>query len=113
LVSCYRLLQLFCEGHYIDMQEYLRVQKQGGQINVKSINFISQIAMHFGIFIRIINSECIKVGSQLLDFLIESLQGPCLNNQQCLTSSKIVDFIKELMKIFQKKQDNALISPSV
>lgn len=41
LTSSYRFLQLFCEGHYIEMQEYLRVQKQNGQINVKSINFIS------------------------------------------------------------------------
>jgi RyR and IP3R Homology associated len=52
----------------------------------------------FGAWIKFANIHSLRIGSQMLEFLIESVQGPCRDNQITLTKSKSVDFIKDLFK---------------
>ena len=87
-------MQLFCEGHYLNMQDFLRVQKFGEVLFVKNVDMINWTGTKFGQIIQYVNSNCISLASQILDFLIESIQGPCKENQKTLTKAKIIVFIK-------------------
>ena len=80
LIRLLRMLQLFCEGHNNQMQNYLRVQKYQGRINGKTVNFLRHIAQIYGHYIKFVNVHCIDLGDQIIEFLIEALQGPCLQN---------------------------------
>ena len=100
IVQVYHLLQLFCEGHNQVLQNYLRQQIQNGKINGKSFNFISHSAHIFGKLIKFINIKCINLGDQIIEFLIESLQGPCKANQSELARNKIVFCVKDFLSQF-------------
>ncbi|KAL4441627.1 hypothetical protein ABPG74_021559 [Tetrahymena malaccensis] len=105
LKRIYRFLQLFCEGHFLPLQDFLREQKQNGNTNPYSINFIKVISQNFGSLIRYLNDKTIDLGQQMIDLLIESLQGPCQMNQKCLSDNRIVDYIKELLSTFNQESD--------
>ena len=105
LIQVYRLLQLFCEGHNSTLQNYLRVQTQEGRVNGKSFNFIGFASHFFGNLEKFINIHCVELGDQLIEFLIESLQGPCLENQLDLSRNKIVDFVKDFVSLFPSDID--------
>ncbi|EAR94170.2 cation channel family protein (macronuclear) [Tetrahymena thermophila SB210] len=105
LKRIYRFLQLFCEGHFLPLQDFLREQKQNGNLNPQSINFIKTISQNFGSLIRYLNDKTIDLGQQMIDLLIESLQGPCQLNQKCLSDNRIVDYIKELLSTFNQESD--------
>ena len=103
LVKYFRILQLLCEGHNLDIQNHLRMQvNANGTFNYKSFNFLVGAAAWFGGLIRYINIHCISFGNQLLDFLIEAVQGPCAENQQTLVNTKIIDFCIEFSVRFSK-----------
>lgn len=85
------------------MQNYFRKQVQQGIVNGKTINFLKLTVIQFGTFLRFLNVESISLGKQMINFLIESMQGPCVKNQESLANSKIVDFTKTLLQKFIKK----------
>lgn len=90
-----RFLQLLCEGHYLDMQNYLRDQKYENP----SLNrdFVSFGAKMLSTFVKINNKMSLELGIQLLDFLVELVQGPCIANQAQLINIKVVDICKDLL----------------
>jgi inositol 1,4,5-triphosphate receptor type 3 len=45
------------------------------------------------------------IGNQLLDFMIESVQGPCLENQILFCKNKVIDTCKDFLAKFQRKFD--------
>jgi hypothetical protein len=74
-----RFLQLFCEGHNLKMQNMLRVQPHVFLAN-KHVNFIEIGAKFLRSFVKFNNVSCIDLGEQILDFLLETVQGPCQEN---------------------------------
>lgn len=105
LKHIYRLLQLFCEGHNLSMQNYLREQKINGEIVGRTHDFIFQSAINFSNILKFINIHSVDLGAQLLDFLVECIQGPCPENQVNLTRAKIIDTSKDFINKFQKTID--------
>ena len=101
----YLLLRLFCEGHRQDMQEHLRVQYMFKRIHGKTHNFISNTSYKFGAMVKFINVHCTGLLNEIIDFLIEAIQGPCVNNQLELSKAKIVEFVKDLLSDFITKND--------
>ena len=59
----------------------------------------------FGYYIKFVNNCCIELGDQIIEFLIESLQGPCLQNQLELSKNKIVDLVKIFIAAFKEDID--------
>ena len=103
LVKLFRLLQLFCEGHNFEMQNHLRIQLvSNDSINVKSFDFLSNSAVWFASYIKFANASCLDFGNQLLDFLIEAVQGPCPENQRTLVASKIINSCMDYATMFHK-----------
>ena len=105
LIKIFKLLQLFCEGHNHDLQLYLRKQEQQGYVSGKTINFIKDTSQLFGSYYKFANVYSVELGEQLIDFLIESLQGPCKENQEDLADNKIVEFVEKFLLIFQNQND--------
>ena len=89
------------------MQDYLREQKQSdsSEINGQTVDFISRTAQLFGQYIKFINIHTVEIGEQMIDFLNESLQGPCPENQQTLARNKIIDYIKDFILLFPRESD--------
>lgn len=77
-----RFLQLLTEGHNLDLQNFLREQKYAnGIVNPKSFDFISYVAQMLAIYEKqYINCFSCELGMQIIDTLIEVIQGPCKLN---------------------------------
>ena len=101
----FRLLQLFCEGHMQKLQNFLREQTFHGVKSGTSFDFIHMSAQFFASYIKFINIYCIDMGNQLLDFMIEAIQGPALENQVSFCKNKTVDVCKDFLAKFQRDSD--------
>lgn len=51
---------------------------------------------------KIINSVTVGVGHQLLDTIVEVIQGPCKENQRTLVNAKILDSCREFINMLSK-----------
>ena len=63
----------------------------------QSINMIQISGSLYGTYLKFINCYCSDLGIQILDFLIESVQGPCNENQCDLVENGIVDQISDFI----------------
>lgn len=112
----FRFLQLTCEGHNLDFQNYLRTQP-GHTTSVNLINCIVDYLLrlqesvmdfywHYSskemideggkeYFLR-----AIQVCSQVFNTLTESIQGPCVGNQMTLANSRLWDAINGFFFLF-------------
>jgi hypothetical protein len=94
-----RFFQLLCEGHNSDLQNFLREQNLPSTEAkaADNIDFITHAVIMFGSFVKFFNRQCYETGIALVDFLIESLQGPCKGNQEIVIKCKILDFSKDFI----------------
>ncbi|KAJ3126150.1 hypothetical protein HK098_007861 [Nowakowskiella sp. JEL0407] len=98
-----RVLQLVCEGHFSDFQNYLREQPD----NIKSFNLVSDCVDLLRTMIALevrfsstpfrIPEGYLSVEEQILDTLIEFEQG-CVENQVELFNCKILNIIMDILK---------------
>lgn len=97
-MQIFEFFQLLCEGHNIDLQNFLRTQEQEDDENVSnSVDFIAITTNSFVTFIKFYNSDVMDLGQKILSLLVECVQGPCLENQKTLHSNKIVESCREFM----------------
>jgi len=99
VIRILRFLQLLVEGHYTPLQEHMREQRMSdGQINPKSFDFVGFISTMLGVFEKqYVNCYSCEMGYQMIDTLIELIQGPCKENQRTLVSSKVIDNCRDLI----------------
>lgn len=103
IIRCMRLLrflQLLTEGHHTALQNFLREQTlPNGVINQKSFDFVSNVAQMLAVYEKqYINSYSCTLGMQLMETLIEVVQGPCKLNQKRLVEAKIIDCCRDLIQ---------------
>mmetsp|Transcript_28121 Transcript_28121/g.24853 ORF Transcript_28121/g.24853 Transcript_28121/m.24853 type:complete len:328 (+) Transcript_28121:955-1938(+) len=101
LKRLYRFIQLFCEGHNRELQNHLREQKTttGAPIQ-KDYDFIKKTSFYFYTLIKSVNRDSLDVATQMLDFLIESVQGPCLGNQKAQVEAKMINTCMDFLTFF-------------
>ena len=108
-IKTFMFLQSLCEGHNEMMQNYLRDQFEKDDLRyTHNVDFINLSAQLFGSLIKILRPELVDLTCRILDFLIETVQGPCKQNQVDLFDSKIIDYCKDLMSEFDRKKSNEL-----
>ena len=115
----FRFLQLLCEGHNFELQAKMREQRG----DFKDVNFLSESVVLFGSLQKFIDEEVQKMLSQVLDFLIESIQGPNKENQDFIFASKFFEFIddylvelhnlKELKEEYRERHLKLVVKKSV
>lgn len=98
-----RFLQLLCENHNIKLQDHLREQNNRDGVTLgKNFDFPTFISNMLGVFAKQANVATMELGGQLIDALIEFVQGPCRGNQKALISAKIIDNSRDFITNYQE-----------
>jgi hypothetical protein len=78
-----RFLQLLCEGHNREMQEYMRFQgKTSVDLVTCAADFVAACSRHM-------HPASIDFAIQCVDSLIEFVQNPCYGNQRALVDTQV------------------------
>jgi ryanodine receptor 2 len=123
----FRFLQLLCEGHNLDFQNYLRTQAG----NTSTVNIIictvdyllrlQESIMDF--YWHYVSKDtidqagkdsflrAISVASQVFNSISEYIQGPCAGNQLALAHSRLWDAVGGFLYIFAHMQDKLSKDP--
>ncbi|KAI3389454.1 hypothetical protein SNEBB_011471 [Seison nebaliae] len=118
--ALFRFLQLLCEGHNLDFQNYLRSQPGNNatvNIIVSSVDYLLRLQESIMDFYWHYSGKetvdchgkdnfcrAITVASQVFNTLTEYVQGPCLGNQLALAHSRLWDAISGFLYIFAHMQ---------
>ncbi|XP_078674597.1 ryanodine receptor 2-like isoform X8 [Branchiostoma floridae x Branchiostoma belcheri] len=129
--SLFRFLQLLCEGHNLDWQNYLRAQiGHNATINliISTVDYLLRLQESMSDFYWHYASKdlideagqeyfkiAIRIARQVFNSLTEFIQGPCQGNQETLAHSRLWDAITGFLYIFahlQKKlaQDSSQVN---
>uniref|UniRef100_A0A8C5ACE3 Inositol 1,4,5-trisphosphate receptor n=1 Tax=Gadus morhua TaxID=8049 RepID=A0A8C5ACE3_GADMO len=100
-----RFLQLLCENHNRDLQNFLRCQKNKNNYNLvcETLQFLDCICGSttggLGLLGLYINEKNVALINQTLESLTEYCQGPCHENQNCIATheSNGIDIIIALI----------------
>uniref|UniRef100_A0A674D9Z6 Ryanodine receptor 1 n=1 Tax=Salmo trutta TaxID=8032 RepID=A0A674D9Z6_SALTR len=112
----FRMLQLLCEGHNDDFQNYLRTQTGSTttiNIIICTVDYLLRLQESISDFYwyysgkEIIDepgkknfSKAMTVAKQIFNSLTEYIQGPCTGNQQSLTHSRLWDAVVGFLHVF-------------
>ncbi|XP_075412509.1 ryanodine receptor 2 [Tenrec ecaudatus] len=116
----FRFLQLLCEGHNSDFQNYLRTQTGNNttvNIIISTVDYLLRVQESISDFYwyysgkDIIDeqgqrnfSKAIQVAKQVFNTLTEYIQGPCTGNQQSLAHSRLWDAVVGFLHVFAHMQ---------
>jgi len=102
--NLYRLLQVLVEGHYLPLQNFFREFASGRAAMVRARSGSSAAASLGGVGVSVVSAACefleslaprlassdaAELCAQVLDTLIELVQGPCHENQLTLINNKV------------------------
>lgn len=99
VIRILRFLQLLCEGHYSDLQNNLREQVNSqGTKSSRSFDFVAYVSSMFTIYVKsYVNCYSTNLGNQIIESLIEFIQGPCRESQRTLVETKAIDCCRDLL----------------
>ncbi|KAM9726666.1 ryanodine receptor 2-like [Menidia menidia] len=116
----FRFLQLLCEGHNSDFQNYLRTQTGNNttvNIIISTVDYLLRVQESISDFYWYYSgkdvideqghksfSKAIEVAKQVFNTLTEYIQGPCTGNQQSLAHSRLWDAVVGFLHVFAHLQ---------
>uniref|UniRef100_A0A3Q2ZUA4 Ryanodine receptor 2b (cardiac) n=1 Tax=Kryptolebias marmoratus TaxID=37003 RepID=A0A3Q2ZUA4_KRYMA len=116
----FRFLQLLCEGHNSDFQNYLRTQTGNNttvNIIISTVDYLLRVQESISDFYWYYSgkdvidplgqhnfSKAIEVAKQVFNTLTEYIQGPCTGNQQSLAHSRLWDAVVGFLHVFAQMQ---------
>ncbi|XP_047465590.1 ryanodine receptor 2 isoform X3 [Mugil cephalus] len=116
----FRFLQLLCEGHNSDFQNYLRTQTGNNttvNIIISTVDYLLRVQESISDFYWYYSgkdviddqgqrnfSKAIRVAKQVFNTLTEYIQGPCTGNQQSLAHSRLWDAVVGFLHVFAHMQ---------
>jgi len=93
LCTSLRLLQLFCENHNSNLQNYLRQQTNSRT----SIDLVTATVKLLAALMKRMLFRTFLVMSQCFDTLTEAIQGPCVANQNAIIDGPFLEIATSLM----------------
>ncbi|KAI0981288.1 hypothetical protein GJ496_001976 [Pomphorhynchus laevis] len=127
ICDLFRFLQLLCEGHFSDFQNYLRAQVDNSttvNLVICSVDYLlclqesmMDFYWHFSgkDTMDATGKECfcrsIDVSRQVLKTLTEYIQGPCVQNQLALANSRLWDAVSGFIFMFANLQNKLSKDP--
>jgi Ca2+-binding EF-hand superfamily protein len=118
--SLFRFLQLLCEGHNEEFQNYLRTQdSNSATINVVvcTVDYLLRLQESISDYCWYLSEDgvvgshrrealnrAMMLSNQVLRTLTEYIQGPCIGNQKALASSRVWDATSGFLKLFASLQ---------
>lgn len=125
--SLFRFLQLLCEGHNLEFQNYLRVQPGNNTVVntiICTVDYLLRLQESIMDFYWHYSGKstvdaagkenfcrAINVAKQVFNTLTEYIQGPCVGNQLTLAHSRLWDAIGGFLYIFANLQDKLSKDP--
>jgi ryanodine receptor 2 len=125
--SIFRFLQLLCEGHNLEFQNYLRVQAGNNTVVntiICTVDYLLRLQESMMDFYwhysgkETVDShgrdnflKAITVAKQVFNSLTEYIQGPCVGNQLTLAHSRLWDAIGGFLYLFANLQDKLSKDP--
>ncbi|XP_043930092.1 ryanodine receptor 3 [Protopterus annectens] len=116
----FRFLQLLCEGHNNDFQNFLRTQTGNTttvNIIISTVDYLLRLQESISDFYwyysgkEVIDepgqrnfSKALAVSKQIFNSLTEYIQGPCIGNQQSLAHSRLWDAVVGFLHVFANMQ---------
>ncbi|KAM9380915.1 ryanodine receptor 3 [Phaethornis superciliosus] len=116
----FRFLQLLCEGHNNDFQNYLRTQMGNTttvNIIISTVDYLLRLQESISDFYWYYSgkdvidesgqrnfSKALAVTKQIFNSLTEYIQGPCVGNQQSLAHSRLWDAVVGFLHVFANMQ---------
>ncbi|XP_042194266.1 ryanodine receptor 3 isoform X3 [Callorhinchus milii] len=116
----FRFLQLLCEGHNNDFQNYLRTQIGNTttvNIIISTVDYLLRLQESISDFYWYYSgkdimdeqgqrnfSKALAVAKQIFNSLTEYIQGPCIGNQQSLAHSRLWDAVVGFLHVFANMQ---------
>ncbi|XP_031717450.1 ryanodine receptor 3 isoform X1 [Anarrhichthys ocellatus] len=116
----FRFLQLLCEGHNGDFQNFLRTQTGNTttvNIIISTVDYLLRLQESISDFYwyysgkdviddpgRFNFSKALSVAKQIFNSLTEYIQGPCIGNQQSLAHSRLWDAVVGFLHVFANMQ---------
>jgi CRP-like cAMP-binding protein len=88
-----RFLQLLCEGHNKDMQEYMQYQGK------TSVDMVSCAADFVAACSRHMHPASISFANQCVQTLIEFVQNPCYRNQRALVDTQLPHVLNQFLQL--------------
>lgn len=118
--ALFRFIQLLCEGHNLEFQNYLRTQAGNTttvNVVIATVDYLLRLQESIMDFYWHYSSKevidqsgienfgkAISVAKQVFSTLTESIQGPCTMNQQALAHSRLWDAVVGFMFLFAHMQ---------
>ncbi|CAJ1073769.1 ryanodine receptor 3-like isoform X17 [Xyrichtys novacula] len=116
----FRFLQLLCEGHNNDFQNFLRTQTGNTttvNIIISTVDYLLRLQESISDFYWYYSgkdviddagqrnfSRAFAVAKQVFNSLTEYIQGPCIGNQQSLAHSRLWDAVVGFLHVFANMQ---------
>ncbi|XP_044021701.1 ryanodine receptor 3-like isoform X8 [Siniperca chuatsi] len=116
----FRFLQLLCEGHNNDFQNFLRTQTGNTttvNIIISTVDYLLRLQESISDFYWYYSgkdvideagqrnfSRALAVAKQVFNSLTEYIQGPCIGNQQSLAHSRLWDAVVGFLHVFANMQ---------
>uniref|UniRef100_A0A3Q1BKA7 Ryanodine receptor 3 n=1 Tax=Amphiprion ocellaris TaxID=80972 RepID=A0A3Q1BKA7_AMPOC len=116
----FRFLQLLCEGHNGDFQNFLRTQTGNTttvNIIISTVDYLLRLQESISDFYwyysgkdvidetgKLNFSKALDVAKQIFNSLTEYIQGPCIGNQQSLAHSRLWDAVVGFLHVFANMQ---------
>ncbi|XP_076849219.1 ryanodine receptor 3 isoform X1 [Brachyhypopomus gauderio] len=116
----FRFLQLLCEGHNNDFQNFLRTQTGNTttvNIIISTVDYLLRLQESISDFYwyysgkdvmddhgQLNFSKALTVAKQIFNSLTEYIQGPCIGNQQSLAHSRLWDAVVGFLHVFANMQ---------
>uniref|UniRef100_A0A673CUD6 Ryanodine receptor 2b (cardiac) n=1 Tax=Sphaeramia orbicularis TaxID=375764 RepID=A0A673CUD6_9TELE len=116
----FRFLQLLCEGHNSEFQNYLRTQTGNNMtvnIIISTVDYLLRVQESISDFYWYYSgkdvidengqhnfSKAIEVAKQVFNTLTEYIQGPCTGNQESLAHSRLWDAVVGFLHVFAHMQ---------
>ncbi|CAL8391441.1 unnamed protein product, partial [Arctogadus glacialis] len=116
----FRFLQLLCEGHNSEFQNYLRTQTGNNttvNIIISTVDYLLRLQESISDFYWFYSgkavidnhgrqsfSKAISAAKQVFNTLTEYIQGPCTGNQQSLAHSRLWDAVVGFLHVFAHMQ---------
>lgn len=96
-----RLVQLFCEGHYNKLQNYVRHQEKSRV----SYDMVADIISLLEILLKKMHFKSFPIISQCFDTLTELIQGPCKENQESIIDGKFLELATYILSLDENRDD--------
>jgi hypothetical protein len=100
-----RFLQLLCQGHNAEMQIVMKTQRKDADVRTKLFALIDIIGEMLGSYITFMHKDNISLGIQIIETLIEYVQGPCRDNQRVLIQLGIFDRVNDLQTCLRNSEE--------